>query len=345
MYEGGHTMMRNKTVAKRCITFASIAAIITWFSYTVYAVDSMWSPRYGHESVIFDDKMWVVGGSESTITNAEEARRFRNDVWSSYDGRKWICENANAPWIGRSGFGIYVFRDRLWLAGGYNPFHKECRLDVGYRDDIWSSKDGIGWQRSQSCYPQWSARSRFSSVVYDKRIWVIGGTDSKPENGYRNDVFATDTGEVCDWHEVAPHAPFASCVSRPAFVFHDKLWIINGLVYSTIDGRKWDSVSTKKEACLQRGGQKAIVHSGFVWVSGGMDNDEVRYNDVWRSKDAITWEYVVKSAPWPPRAYHTMVSFKGKLWIMGGLTDQPANDIWNSEDGINWQHVEVEVNQ
>ncbi len=52
-----------------------------------------WLVRHSHQAVVFDNKMWVMGGYDN----------FKNDVWSSSDGANWTSTNALAGWSARAG--------------------------------------------------------------------------------------------------------------------------------------------------------------------------------------------------------------------------------------------------
>jgi hypothetical protein len=59
------------------------------------------------------------------------------------------------------------------------------------------------------------------------------------------------------------------------------------------------------------------------------------------SPDGLTWIEHHKT-DWGERIYHSIVYFKGKLWLFGGLDYQARtflNDIWSSSDGIDWTNV------
>lgn len=55
-------------------------------------------------------------------------------------------------------------------------------------------------------------------------------------------------------------------------------------------------------------------------------------NEVWESKDGITWNQL-PNAPWPPRHGIGFAVHKNKLYILGG---DFQNDVWSTKDGINW---------
>jgi Kelch motif/Galactose oxidase, central domain len=59
------------------------------------------------------------------------------------------------------------------------------------------------------------------------------------------------------------------------------------------------------------------------------------------SPDGLTWTQHDKT-DWGGRIYHSVVYFKGKLWMYGGLDYEGRtflNDIWASSDGVAWAQV------
>lgn len=66
-------------------------------------------------------------------------------------------------------------------------------------------------------------------------------------------------------------------------------------------------------------------------------------DDVWKSKDGISWTLLKNkedSNPFDPRFRHTVTSFQGKLFIIGGNNNRKSfNDVWTSEDGTDWQSI------
>ena len=81
-------------------------------SYWVLAsADAGWLGRSGHASVVFDNKLWVIGGDDGT--------RRLNDVWYSEDGVNWTQATASAEWSGRLHHTSVVFNDKIWVIGGY----------------------------------------------------------------------------------------------------------------------------------------------------------------------------------------------------------------------------------
>ena len=72
---------------------------------------------------------------------------------------------------------------------------------------------------------------------------------------------------------------------------------------------------------------------GDLWMTA----QQVAYS----SPDGLTWTQHAKT-DWGGRIYQFMVSFKGRLWMYGGLDYEGRtflNDIWSSADGTAWQRI------
>ena len=63
--------------------------------------------------------------------------------------------------------------DKMFVTGGYNRWNS---TDL-HLNDLWYSDNGASWTEApvSSTYP---GRNQHSSVVFDNKIWVIGGYDS-----------------------------------------------------------------------------------------------------------------------------------------------------------------------
>jgi hypothetical protein len=91
-----------------------------------------------------------------------------NDVWSSEDGIHWNQVTKAAAWSPRLWFSTAVYRDHLWVLGGWsnNPSRNW--------GDVWYSEDGKEWK--QLVAPQsWKERHEHSTFVFQDKLWVAGG--------------------------------------------------------------------------------------------------------------------------------------------------------------------------
>ncbi|NUM36764.1 MAG: hypothetical protein HUU50_19650 [Candidatus Brocadiae bacterium] len=87
--------------------------------------------RQQHTSVVFDDKIWIIGGDD---TNGS----YLNDVWSSSDGINWTQVTAHASWPARQQHTSVLFDDKIWIIGGSDGV--TTRLN-----DVWYSSDGVNY--------------------------------------------------------------------------------------------------------------------------------------------------------------------------------------------------------
>lgn len=161
-----------------------------------------------------------------------------------------------------------------------------------------------------------------------------------------------------DWECVNPQAPWQGRDSQGYFVHEDKMWMFGGWfsgsdpaprdVWNSPDGRNWHCLTDT--APWTHGDMPAcVVHAGKMWLMGGRDlpSGETS-NKVWSSLDGIGWT-LEGEAGWSPRVCHSYAVFRGRIWIMGGVSDWKQdneqtlkNDIWSSADGVTWK-LEVEA--
>src|SRR4051794_26539953 len=80
----------------------------------------------------------------------------------------WVKVNGKAAWRARDSAGEVVFKDRLWLLGGwFDSFAAPPR-------DVWSSPDGKAWDLVTGQAP-WKHSDLPMTVVFGDRIWMMGG--------------------------------------------------------------------------------------------------------------------------------------------------------------------------
>lgn len=132
----------------------------TWKQATA---DAGWAPRAYHQAAVLNDRMYVFGGGNYVPKYADH-----KDVWSSADGVTWRRETAETPWHPRLWFSSVVYRDHMWVLGGWsnNP-----SVNHG---DVWYSKNGRDWTELKSDVI-WKERHEHSTYVFKDRIWVAGG--------------------------------------------------------------------------------------------------------------------------------------------------------------------------
>ncbi|WP_115667138.1 Ig-like domain-containing protein [Saccharospirillum mangrovi] len=126
------------------------------------------SARVGHQAVVFNGQLWVIGGRGAGGDNGV--------VWSSHDGRHWQSR-PDANLTARYGHQALVTQDaqgeRLWVLGGYNS---EGKPD----NQVWTTRNGTHWtavDSPQSQANRFTARTYHQALSFRNQLWVIGGTD------------------------------------------------------------------------------------------------------------------------------------------------------------------------
>src|SRR5262249_11254845 len=67
--------------------------------------------------------------------------------------------------------------------------------------------------------------------------------------------------------------------------------------------------------------------------------------DVWSSSDGATWKLETKEAAFKHSDLSMTLTFKDKMWIMGGWHGgrlkhaSASNEVWSSTDGVTWEQV------
>ena len=109
-----------------------------WYSsdginWTEATSSADWSVRYNHESIVYNDKICVMGG--------RNYHNMLNDLWYSVDGINWVEVIDSADWEPREKFSALVYDDKVWIMGG---------TDSEYFNDVWYTLDGITWTEANN---------------------------------------------------------------------------------------------------------------------------------------------------------------------------------------------------
>jgi hypothetical protein len=122
-----------------------------------------WPARAFHGAVAYRGRLWIFGGGNYLPTY-----QSYNDVWSSSDGRHWSQAAEHAPWPPRIWFSSLIYKDRMWMLGGWsnNPSRNW--------NDVWYSADGANWKQLVT-REVWSPRHEQSAYVFKDKMWIVGG--------------------------------------------------------------------------------------------------------------------------------------------------------------------------
>ena len=289
--------------------------LYSWEEVTKTSGSNKWTAREGHTSVVFNGKIWVMG----------ESGGGRNDVWSSPDGKTWTQVDADADWKAHDYHTSVVFDSKIWIMGGQRGADS-----ITFYNDVWSSPDGETW--TESTPPSnaskktagagknwWPERSYHTSVVFDSKIWVMGGTG----NAFYNDVWSSPDGS--NWTQVEAAAEWEVRYGHTSVVFPPdgagkKIWVMGGTdvdyedlndVWSSNNGQTWGKGTSLTHPVSLA---STVEYKGRLWSLGGNEDGTKVFLS---SADPATGWTAENTLPKAIRKIQAVV-FKNRIWVLGG---------------------------
>ena len=259
----------------------------------------------------------------------------------------WVRVTEKAGWTARDSQGELVYKNRLWLFGGWmNSFEAPPR-------DVWSSADGKKWTQVTAKAP-WIHSDLSMSLTFKNRMWFMGGwyNGRLPGHSASNQVWASTDGKV--WTRATKAAGWTPRLAAALVEFKGRMWMLGGTenyyfgnkkslkndVWSSPDGKTWTR-ATDNAGWTPRAYHQAAVLGDRMFVFGGGNYvpEYEAFNDVWSSTDGVHWTRVTEKTPWHPRLWFTSVVYRNRMWVLGGWSNNPSKnwgDAWYSKDGKTW---------
>ncbi|MBL7912718.1 MAG: T9SS type A sorting domain-containing protein [Bacteroidia bacterium] len=265
---------------------------------------------------------------------------------------EWLLVNPNNSFVKRDGAGACVFKDTMYLLGGWNPLDSVNFPNLT-SNEIWKSTDGNNWTLAGNA--PWESRHTFGTLVFNNKIWVLGG--DQQQNHFQPDIWNSSDG--INWNLIDSAAPWGDRVTHMSCVFNNKMWVMGGQkvvgpninntidtvyndVWNSTDGINWTKVTDSAGWAPRAQIEGYCVFNNKMWIFGGGTYNGTRkyFNDVWNSSDGINWTLVNNEAPWEKRQYHEVIVYDNLMWIIGGWDGfSNRSDVWYSQDGITWHEL------
>jgi hypothetical protein len=242
-------------------------------------------------AVVFNNKMWVLGGMAggSPVGN----------VYCSSDGATWsdtTCGTSAPPWGARYGLSAVVFNNKIYVLAGNSG--------SSTLNDVWSSSDGTNWTEvtagscSNACANSYPVRSNAQVFAFGGKLYIMGGFNGAT---YYNDVWYSTDGST--WTQITANgsggnAPWSGRGNVAGQVYGGDMWVMGGWngtsylndVWCSADGTNWyDSTTggqcggTSAASWSGRNAPSSVVYNNRMWVIGGKTGASTFNNDVWSS--------------------------------------------------------------
>ncbi len=290
---------------------------------------ALFGGRYGHTSLVFNNKIWVIGGCTASPPY------FTNDVWYSSDGTNWTCATPKAAFLSRYYHQSLVFQGKMWVIGGFTFNGVSSYIAT---NDVWYSSDGTNWTCATNS-ALFSGRQEHASLVYNNsKMWVLGGKDSG--SVVQSDSWYSSDGT--NWTQATYSTSFGPRLDHTALEFNGKMWVIAGFnnlgspyitndVFYSSDGANWTS-ATNHASFPARVFHSSVVFNNKMWVIAGdfATDRSLITNDVWYSSNGTNWVQATNGAAFPPRQFGSSVVFNNTIWIIGGEDKDTGcySDVW-----------------
>ncbi len=274
--------------------------------------------RTGHAAFVYNDQMWVVGGSVYSVA--------LSDIWASTNGTNWNFV-ANSTFYGRSSMRVVVLSNRFVMIGGSSNIVKF--------GDILTTSDGLTWTSNLAPF---SARSSFGAHYFQGKIWVFCGATA--DTYQTNDVWCSEDGS--NWTIARTNIGFGGRFAFASVVFRNAIWLMGGYssptngsggtqatneVWFTTNGTEWQRAN-QAAPFGNRTGCRAEVFRDQIWLVGGYIGTNYT-NDVWTSKDGTNWTLVTASAPFQGRYGHSLTVYQSSLWLIAGMKESVyTSEVW-----------------
>lgn len=269
---------------------------------------------------------------------------------SLFKEKTWRNIEVDNGWEPRDGAGVVILNNRIFLLGGW--VYETTQKTVS---EAWVTDDLITWQRLPD--PPWKGRHGAGWVVHKNRIYVVGGD-------LIDDVWYTEDGT--NWTLANGKAPFGERYTPIVHSDGEYMYLYGGMrwdpawwcdngrgcwpvayndVWRSRDGVEWEKILNEAPWA-----GRALVHGSLYYqgeiflIAGGMKiNDTwLEYNDIWSSKDGISWQKRSDSLGFLPRTHvSVLATSKGCYVSDGSVTHQAnvSNDLYFSTDCINYNQI------
>ncbi len=318
-------------IQKKGFTYLSCILLTLTFvlsSMSVFAADSntwrarasMFTPRFNHEVVELNGKIYAIGGHNvSVIENSVEEYDPTTNSWTT----KAPMNHA------RTTFQLAVVNGKIYAIGGYESSGKVLNSIEEYNPakNTWTVKA-----------PMQFARAYHQVAVVDGKIYAIGGYDT--------------TNPINSVEEFDPEANvWVSKANMPTARYVHKIAVANKKIYAiggNGGGSYLNSVeefnpatntwSTMANMAGARQYHQLVVMNNKIYAIGGATSKPLSTVEAF---DLSTYTWSTKAPMKTPTTNHQVATVNGKIYSIGGSIENNTTNLVEEYNPITdtWQSV------
>ncbi|CCI47194.1 unnamed protein product [Albugo candida] len=275
--------------------------------------------RTGHTAIAHNQNVYLFGGTDCT---GRQQDFFRFEI----DTKRWtkVVSHGKKP-SRRSGASGVVYRDRMYLFGGYEGRNGSYYNDLFCYDFETKNWNELKLSETNVC-PQ--ERTDHSMVVYGGNLYIFGGCDKSTRF---DDLWRYDLAQK-RWEQVSMSGDIpVPCFGHTAIVHENshRLVVFGGWDgHNTLDNlyefnfktQLWKMLEAVGSIPPHRYRHSAVVFDDNMFVFGGVDKSQVRYNDLQRYNLVTnSWSEVCTTGNLPcSRTFHRAVLVENQMFLLGG---------------------------
>jgi N-acetylneuraminic acid mutarotase len=192
---------------------------------------------------------------------------------------------------------------------------------------------------------------RHSSVVYQQKIFLLGGTDLNSEKGemFSYDPFRNSWDASIGMHKAID--------SHSAVVYKNLMIVFGGYLQGKLSNstfvfdfqeRIWDVLQVAGQIPEERADHSAVVHKDFMYTYGGLVNSSEYSSEVWRlNLLEPSWSCIQFSGDSPGSVSgHSACVFSDVMLVFGGVRDilKETNEMYAFEfETASWLLIQTET--
>jgi hypothetical protein len=132
----------------------------------------------------------------------------------------WMLE-GKAAWQARDSQAEWVFKDQLWIGGGwFQSFEEPPR-------DVWSSSEGREWKLITKNAP-WLHSDLAMSITFHDRMWIMGGWHKGRLPGHSASHQVWSSADGVTWEQATASAGWTPRLASGLVEHRGRMWMLGG---------------------------------------------------------------------------------------------------------------------